>query len=176
MSDWNDPNLAAMRDRLIASLRGHGRVAVAFSGGIDSTVVAQAAHLALGDEAIAITAVSDSLAEGEREEAEALARQIGIRHRVIRTNEFADPNYLRNKDMVNSRVNQLDNRENQTMTAAGATGATIATGPQGQMREAQGRLLSGLEDTIAGKGPSAAQEQLRQATDANIAGGLAMAV
>ena len=45
---------------------------------------------------IAVTAVSDSLAAGELEEAEALARQIGIRHRVIRTEEFADPNYLRN--------------------------------------------------------------------------------
>jgi uncharacterized protein len=96
VSDWNDPELTAMRDRLIAALRGYGRVAVAFSGGIDSTVVAQAAQLAIGEEAIAITAVSSSLAEGELEEAEALAKQIGIRHRVIRTNEFADPNYLRN--------------------------------------------------------------------------------
>ncbi len=52
---------------------------------------------ALGDAAIAVTAVSDSLAAGELEEAQALARQIGIRHRVIRTEEFADPNYLRNQ-------------------------------------------------------------------------------
>ena len=96
MSDWNDPDLCAIRDRLVETLRGYGRVAVAFSGGIDSTVVAQAAQLALGDDAIAVTAVSSSLAEGELEEAEALARQIGIRHRVIRTAEFADPNYLRN--------------------------------------------------------------------------------
>ena len=51
---------------------------------------------ALGDDAVAVTAVSESLASGELEEAEALARQIGIRHRVIRTEEFADPNYLRN--------------------------------------------------------------------------------
>lgn len=96
MSDWNDPELAAMRDRLIATLGGYGRVAVAFSGGIDSTVVAQAAFLALGEEAIAVTAVSDSLAEGEREEAEALATQIGIRHRIIHTREFEDPSYLKN--------------------------------------------------------------------------------
>jgi uncharacterized protein len=45
---------------------------------------------------VAVTAVSDSLASGELEEAQALATQIGIRHRVIRTEEFADPNYLRN--------------------------------------------------------------------------------
>ena len=96
MSVWNDPDLVALRDRLIETLRGYGRVAVAFSGGVDSTVVAQAARIALGDEAVAVTAVSESLAEGELEEAEALARRIGIRHRVIRTEEFADPNYLRN--------------------------------------------------------------------------------
>ena len=98
MSDWTEPDaeLADHRDRLIATLRGYGRVAVAYSGGIDSTVVAQAAYLALGDDAVAVTAVSDSLASGELEEADTLARQIGIRHRVIRTEEFADPNYVRN--------------------------------------------------------------------------------
>lgn len=98
MSDWTEPDaeLSVNRDRLIATLRGYGRVAVAYSGGIDSTVVAQAAQIALGDDAVAVTAVSDSLASGELEEAEVLAKQIGIRHRVIRTEEFADPNYVRN--------------------------------------------------------------------------------
>src|SRR5262249_57677657 len=94
-SEWTDPELVARRDRLIETLRGYGRVAVAFSGGVDSTVVAQAAHLALGDAAVAVTAVSDSLAAGELHEADALARRIGVRHRVIRTEEVADPNYLR---------------------------------------------------------------------------------
>ena len=97
-SSWTgtEPSLIEHRDRLIETLRGYGRLAVAYSGGIDSTVVAQAAHEALGDAAIAVTAVSDSLATGELEEAQDLARRIGIRHRVIRTEEFADPNYLRN--------------------------------------------------------------------------------
>lgn len=97
MSAWNDLELAAQRDRLLNTLRGYGRLAVAFSGGVDSAVVAKAAQVALGDAAIAVTAVSESLAQGELEEAEALARQIGIKHRVIRTEEFADPNYLRNQ-------------------------------------------------------------------------------
>ncbi|WP_165247013.1 ATP-dependent sacrificial sulfur transferase LarE [Paludisphaera soli] len=88
--------MAARRDALIAAIRGYGRVAVAYSGGVDSAVVARAAYEALGDAAVAVTAVSESLASGELEEAEALARKIGIRHRAIRTEEFADPNYLRN--------------------------------------------------------------------------------
>lgn len=98
-SRWTgtEPLLISQRDRLIETLRGYGRVAVAYSGGIDSTVVAQAAFEALGDAAIAVTAVSDSLASGELEEAQELARLIGITHRVIRTQEFNDPNYLRNQ-------------------------------------------------------------------------------
>ena len=95
-SDWNNPELAARRDRLVETLKTYGRVAVAYSGGVDSTVVAKAAQVALGDQTIAVTAVSDSLATGELEEAEALANRIGIRHKIIRTEEFADPNYLRN--------------------------------------------------------------------------------
>jgi uncharacterized protein len=93
----SDPTLNAQRAHLVETLQGYGRVAVAFSGGVDSTVVAQAAYDALGDAATAVTAVSDSLAAGELEEAQELARRIGIRHRVIHTAEFADPNYLRNQ-------------------------------------------------------------------------------
>jgi uncharacterized protein len=96
LSDWDNAELREQRDRLLEALRGYGRVAVAFSGGVDSTVVAQAAHDALGRTAVAVTAVSDSLASGELDEAKALARQIGIEHRVITTEEFADPNYTRN--------------------------------------------------------------------------------
>jgi pyridinium-3,5-biscarboxylic acid mononucleotide sulfurtransferase len=97
-SAWTetDPMRNTQREELVRTLRSYGRVAVAFSGGIDSTVVAQAAYEALGDAAIAVTAVSESLAAGELEEAQELAQKIGIRHRVIRTEEFADPNYRRN--------------------------------------------------------------------------------
>src|ERR1051326_5166674 len=84
------------RDRLVEILRSVGRVAVAFSGGIDSTVVAKAAHLALGANAVAVTADSASVARREIEDARALAKQIGIRHVVIATQEFADPDYVRN--------------------------------------------------------------------------------
>ena len=90
------PALAKKRDTLLALLAGYGRVVVAFSGGVDSAVVAQAALIACGPIAAALTAVSQSLASGEREEAEALARSIGIAHRVIETHEFSNPAYLQN--------------------------------------------------------------------------------
>ncbi len=88
--------LAAKRDQLLDLLRGFKSCAVAFSGGIDSTVVAKAAHVALGDQAVAVTGVSDSLAEGELSEAREIAQRIGIRHEVMETEEFSNPAYLRN--------------------------------------------------------------------------------
>ncbi len=91
-----DARLAAKRDALLAVLRGYGRVAVAYSGGVDSAVVAKAAHEALGEGAVAVTAVSQSLASGELEQAAEMARRIGVRHRIVHTEEFADANYLSN--------------------------------------------------------------------------------
>jgi uncharacterized protein len=90
------PDLVAKRDRLLEILRSLDRVAVAFSGGIDSTVVAQAAQLALGERAVAVTADSASVPRAEVEEARELARRIGIRHVVVATEEFEDPDYVRN--------------------------------------------------------------------------------
>ncbi len=84
------------RDRLLELIRGLGRAAVAFSGGIDSTVVTKAAELSLGKNAVAVTADSPSVPRREVEQARQLARQIGIRHVVIPTDEFADADYVRN--------------------------------------------------------------------------------
>lgn len=91
-----DPELAAKRDRLLDIMQSYESVAVAFSGGVDSTVVAKAAQLALDDRALALTAVSPSLAAGELDEAEGLARIIGIRHAIVETTEFQNPDYLKN--------------------------------------------------------------------------------
>ena len=70
--------------------------AVAFSGGVDSTLVLKVARDVLGDRVIAVTALSESLPNGELEEAEDLARAMGVKHCVIRTFETLDANYLAN--------------------------------------------------------------------------------
>jgi uncharacterized protein len=108
-------SLTAKRDNLLAVLRGLGKTAVAFSGGIDSTVVAQAAFLALGENAVAVTADSPSVPRAEIEEARRLAERIGVRHIVVATDEFADPDYVRNdgarcyycKTELYSRIEEL---------------------------------------------------------------------
>jgi len=88
--------LTAKREALLSTLASLPRCAVAYSGGVDSAVVAKAAQLALGDRAIAVTGVSPSLAEGELDEARSVAQCIGIRHVVIHTDEFSSSDYVRN--------------------------------------------------------------------------------
>jgi len=90
------PALDEKRDRLLQTLRDYGSVVVAFSAGVDSTVVAKAAALACGDKAVAATAFSPSLASGELDQARELAGLIGIRHEIVETDEFSNPEYLAN--------------------------------------------------------------------------------
>jgi pyridinium-3,5-biscarboxylic acid mononucleotide sulfurtransferase len=79
--------------RIVADTDG---AVVAFSGGTDSGLVAAVAVGALGDRALAVTAVSPSLPPGELAEARAVAREIGIRHRSVRTHEVEKEAYLAN--------------------------------------------------------------------------------
>lgn len=88
--------LTVKRKRLLALMTSYGSCVVAYSGGVDSAVVAKAAQVALGDAAVAITAISASLAEGEREQAASLAETIGIRHQLLNTDELADAAYAAN--------------------------------------------------------------------------------
>jgi len=96
LDPWAVSDLATKRARLLEILRSYESVAVAFSAGVDSTVVAKAAQLAVGDRALALTAVSPSLAAGELDEAKSLAVLIGIQHEIVQTTEFQSADYLKN--------------------------------------------------------------------------------
>jgi pyridinium-3,5-biscarboxylic acid mononucleotide sulfurtransferase len=76
--------------------RQMGRALIAYSGGIDSTLVAKVAHDVLGDRMVAVTAVSPSLLPEDLEEAKIQALEMGIAHKLVNTHEMENPNYTSN--------------------------------------------------------------------------------
>lgn len=91
-----DAALADKLSRLRARFRELGSVLVCYSGGVDSAFVLAVAHAELGPRAVGMTAVSPSLAPAEKDDAVAVARQIGADHRLVETGEIDDPSYAAN--------------------------------------------------------------------------------
>ena len=89
-------NVQQKHHRLEAILSDMGSVAVALSGGVDSGLVAKVARDCLGDAAIAVTAVSPSLASEERDVVKSLVERVGIRHVFLDSHETEDPRYQKN--------------------------------------------------------------------------------
>jgi uncharacterized protein len=92
MTSTRTGTLAALR----ASIGATESAIVAFSGGVDSTLVAAVAADVLGARALAVTGVSPSVPASEVEEAKTLARQVGIAHELIETYEGENPDYVAN--------------------------------------------------------------------------------
>ncbi len=89
--------LQAQYASLVAALQNHARILVAYSGGVDSTLVLRVAVLALGPERVlGVLADSPSLARREKHEAEAMASAMGARLHILETHELDDPRYASN--------------------------------------------------------------------------------
>jgi pyridinium-3,5-biscarboxylic acid mononucleotide sulfurtransferase len=113
--------------RLRRIIRDLGSVVIAYSGGVDSAVVAAVASEELGARALAVTGRSPSLAQGEIEAAIAVARRIGIAHEIIDTREFDNPEYRANpadrcfycKDELFARLRALQQTRGYASVADG---------------------------------------------------------
>ncbi len=140
-------------DQVRAELRALGRVAVAFSGGIDSTVLLALACETLGPDAVlAVTADSASLARAELANARRLAARLGVPHLVIATAETANPRYQANASDRCYICKQTLFEELEPLAAArgmaivyGAIGDDVAAARPGQQAAAERRVRAPLQ-------------------------------
>lgn len=117
-------------ERLFEALRGAGSAVVAFSGGVDSSVVLAAATTALGAErVVAVTATSVTMIDPELEAARNCAAALGVRHAVIETDELDDEDYAANttercyfcRRHLTAALNELAREEGFASVLDGAT-------------------------------------------------------
>lgn len=114
--------------RLVQVIAGYDSCAVAFSGGVDSVVVAKAAHIALGDRAVAVTGIGPAVSAQEQRDAESSAAEIGIVHVTVATDEIHQPAYIQNdasrcyhcKTELYSHVEQVARDRNLAVIVNGA--------------------------------------------------------
>ena len=129
-------------------------VVVAFSGGVDSTLVAVTANRVLGAKALAVTAVSPALAKRELEAAISLAERFGFAHRIINTNEMAQEGYTANspqrcyfcKTELYTQLTELAGREGYQVVVNGANTDDLGDYRPGLMAASEHQVRSPMVD------------------------------
>lgn len=140
--------------QLLARLSELPSLLVAFSGGADSAYLAWAAHQALGERALAMTALSASFSAHDREQAEAFVAQTGIRHEFIRTQELENPLYVANagdrcyhcKSELFTEMDRLAAARGFAAVAYGVNADDVSDYRPGHRAAAEHRVLTPLLD------------------------------
>ena len=146
-----------------AQLRGFiknlKRLIIAFSGGIDSTLVLKVAHDDLGDGVLAVTADSPSVPRNELREAERFAKSIGARHLIIQTDEMQNQSYVQNpanrcyfcKSELYSKLAEVAGRENFQFIANGTNTDDLGDYRPGLQAAEEFQVVSPLKEALLTK-------------------------
>jgi uncharacterized protein len=156
-----EPDLAATRkeEQLFGSLRTLDSLLIAFSGGADSAYLAWAAHSAIGDRALSVTALSASFSRHDREQADKFVRETGIHHEFIETREFENALYVANnadrcyhcKDELFDRMESLASARKFNAIAYGINADDTHDFRPGHRAAHEHRVLTPLLDAALAK-------------------------